>query len=431
MSIVPKEYVNRLLDETLERRLNSFGAIEVAGPKFCGKTWMSLAHAASVTHIDDDPVKQMVELDATLAMEGENPHLIDEWQEVPKIWDAVRRKIDEVGNEKGQFILTGSSSADMTKVSHSGAGRIAKLKLRPMSLRESGESDGSISLSGLFRGEFEPKKVDTDARLLAELICRGGWPATAATQDNANFDLPAQYLDALFDISARKNGLNDNLTRRVSVSLARNVGKSVTYKTLYKDVYNEEEEITADNSFYQYKLTPYINFLNDQYMLENLYGWDAPVKSKSRVRSKPKRCFADPSLPASLLSMTPERLLLEMQIFGTLFEELCIRDVRIYASAMGLMPEPKVYYYADADGLEVDIIVELGSGAWGAFEVKLNGQKIPQAQNCLLRLKNKLALNKAARNPEPSFLAVLVGKTEFAMQLPSGVYVVPITCLGV
>ena len=363
--------------------------------------------------------------------QGEVPHLIDEWQDVPKIWDAVRRRIDETGNQRGQFILTGSSTVDKTKVSHSGAGRIAKLHLRPMSLFESGDSDGSISLAGLFEGNFTPKKVETDARNLARLICRGGWPASASIQNLDNFELPAQYLNALFEVSAVKTRLDSNLARRTSVSLARNVGKSITYKTLYEDVFAIEHEEEQGSVLYQQKLEPYVNFLESQYAVENLYGWDAPIKSKSRVRSKPKRCFVDPSLPASLLSMNPERLLKEMQVFGTLFEELCIRDVRIYSSAMGLLPEPTVNYYGDADGLGVDIIVELADGRWGAFEVKLNGEKMFQGERNLLRLKKKVALNKAARNPEPSFLAVLVGKTEFAMQLPSKVYVVPITCLGV
>lgn len=430
MSIVPKGYKSRLLDETLDRRLKSFGAVEVAGAKYCGKTWLGLAHASSVAHIDDDAVRQMVELDVSLAMEGKAPHLVDEWQDVPKIWDAIRRRIDETGNKRGQFILTGSSTVDKTKVSHSGAGRIAKLQLRPMSLFESGNSDGSISLAGMFAGEFSSKAVKTDARSLANLICKGGWPATAFMQDNSDFDLPVQYLNTLFEVSARKGGLDCELARKISVSLARNVGRAVTYKTLYKDVFSVEDAAGSGLAFYQHKLEPYINFLTDQYILENLYGWDAPIKSKSRVRSKPKRCFVDPSLPASLLSMTPDRMLLEMQVFETLFEELCIRDVRIYASAMGLFPEPKVYYYSDAEGLEADIIVELADGRWGAFEVKLNGEKVFQAESSLLRLKNKIARNFAAKNPEPSFLAVLVGKTEFAMRLPSGVYVVPITCLG-
>ena len=430
MSIKPKKYKARLLDANLDRRLSVFGAVEVAGTKFCGKTWTSLAHANSVTHVDDDAVKQMVEMDSSLALQGEPVHVIDEWQDVPKIWDAVRRQVDASGNEPGQFILTGSSTVDKTKVSHSGAGRIAKLHMRPMSLYESGDSDGSISLEGLFEGEFETQKVETSAKNLAQLICRGGWPASVTEKVSVAGDLPAQYLTALFEVSANGAGVDGRMARRLGLSLARNIGKSVTYKTLYRDVFSMDNDEKIDSSICQQKLEPFVSFLKDQYAIEDLDGWNAPVKSRSRVRSKPKRSFVDPSLPASLLGMTPERMLLEMQVFGTLFEELCLRDVRVYASAMQQIPEPSVCYYGDADGLEVDIIVELADGRWGAFEVKLSDEKALEAEKSLLRLKNKVAANKAARNPDPSFLAVLAGKAEFARVLPSGVYVIPITSFG-
>ena len=430
MSIKPKEYKARLLDATLERRLKGFGAVEVAGTKFCGKTWTSMTHANSIVHIDDDTVKQMVETDASLALEGERVHVIDEWQDVPKIWDAVRREVDETGNEKGQFILTGSSTVDKSKVSHSGAGRIAKLHMRPMSLFESSDSDGSISLKELFEGKFKQQKVETDIRELARLICRGGWPASIGETEEVTQDLPAQYLTALFEVSAQKSDVDGRISRRLATSLARNIGKSMTYKTLYRDVFSEDVD-RKDSAVFQQKLEPFLTFLKDQYAIEDLNGWDAPIKSKSRVRTKPKRSFVDPSLPASLLGMTPDRMLFEMQVFGTLFEELCLRDVRVYASAMQLLPEPLVCYYGDSDGLEVDIIIELADGRWGAFEVKLSDEKAEEAEKSLLRLKNKVAANKAARNPEPTFLAVLVGKAEFARKLPSGVCVIPITTLGV
>ncbi len=430
MSLKPSGYKKRLIDAMLERRLKTFGAVEVTGTKFCGKTWTSMAHAQSIVHIDDDAIKQMVELDASLALEGDTPLVIDEWQDVPKIWDAVRRKVDSSANKRGQYILTGSSTVDKSKVSHSGAGRIASLHMRPMSLLESGDSDGSISLQGLFEGKFRKQKVKTDVRTLAKLICKGGWPATLETDEDLIADLPEQYLNALFSVSARKCGLSVRDTKKVSLSLARNIGKAMTYKTLYQDVFSQEDIATVNSAVFQQKLKPFIDFLKDQYVVEDLMGWDAPVKAKSRIRAKAKRSFVDPSLPASLLQMTPDRLLLEMQVFGTLFEELCLRDVRVYASAMQQSIYPSVCYYGDADGLEVDIILELGDGRWAALEVKLSDQKIAQAEKSLLRLKEKVAANKAAHNQEPAFLAVLVGKTEYCMQLPSGVYVIPITSLG-
>jgi predicted AAA+ superfamily ATPase len=429
MSLKPPGYRKRLLDATLERRLRGFGAIEVTGPKFCGKTWSSLAQGKSIIHIDEDAVRQMVELDAALALEGDRPHVIDEWQDVPKIWDAVRRRVDAEGNAKGQFILTGSSTVNVEKLSHSGAGRIARVHMRPMSLFESGHSDGSISLMGLFEGEFRPQQVLTDVRGLAKLICDGGWPASLDLDPDVAGDLPAQYLDALFGISAPKKGLDPSMSRRVALSLARNTGKALTYKTLFADVSEGDVPTTADEGMFRKSLEPYISFFKEQYFVEDQAGWDAPIKSRSRVRTKPKRSFADPSLSASLLGVTPERLLLNMQVFGNLFEELCLRDLRVYASAMQTMPEPSVCYYSDADGLEVDAVIELPDGRWGGIEVKLSEEKVPQAEKNLLRLRAKVAANPAAHNRQPSFMAVLVGKATFARTTPEGIHVLPITSL--
>jgi predicted AAA+ superfamily ATPase len=301
MSLKPSGYRNRLVDATLERRLQVFAAVEVTGAKFCGKTWSSLAQAASIIHIDEDAVRQMVELDAALALEGECPHVIDEWQDVPKIWDAVRRRVDAEGNVSGQFILTGSSTVNRERVSHNGAGRIARVQMRPMSLYESGHSDGSISLKGLFDGEFERGQVSTDVRKLAELICIGGWPASLEAHPAVAGDLPAQYLDALFGISAARKGLDPSMARRVAVSLARNTGKTVTYKTLFSDVSEGDMRVVRDQGVFRKAIEPCVSFFKEQYFIEDQTGWGAPIKSRSRVRAKPRRAFADPSLPAELL----------------------------------------------------------------------------------------------------------------------------------
>lgn len=430
MSLQPEGYMPRLTDPVIARRLKSFGAVEVTGPKFCGKTWSSMAHAQSIVHLDDEGSRNMAQLDVSLALEGERPHVIDEWQDVPAVWDAVRRSVDESGNKRGLYLLTGSSTVDKLRVSHSGAGRIAAVPMRTMSLFESGESTGFISLRGLFEGAFAGKAVQVDVRELAKIICRGGWPASIGVEDEFVGDIPAQYLDALFSVSALREGLDPRIARSLAVSLARAAGTSVTYRTMYADVFEEHLPTDANPMAYRNALEPYISFFLNQYFIENQGGWDAPVKSKSRVRSKPKRTFADPSLPASLLGMTPDRLLRETQIFGTLFEELCLRDVRVYCAAMGAIPNPSVCYYGDADGLEVDIVVELPDGRWGAFEVKLSEEKVAAAEKSLLRLRDKVARNPAARNPEPAFLAVLVGKASYAWQMPSGVYVIPIIELG-
>ncbi len=430
MALRQEGYRPRLVDSVLERRLKAFGAVEVKGTKFCGKTWTSLAHGASIIHLDDPAMRHMVELDSSLALEGELPHIIDEWQDVPAVWDATRRWIDETGNRRGQFILTGSSSARKDTVSHSGAGRIASLLMRPMSLLESGASTGRVSLGALFEGECATRALETDVRQIARLVCRGGWPASLDLEEEAAGDLPAQYLNALFEVSALKEGLSSLVARKLALSLARNAGKSVTYKTLFADTFEDEGSAVVSPAVYQQRTEPYVSFFREQYFIENLPGWDAPIKSRSRVRHKPKRTFVDPSLPAALLSMTPQRLLAETQVFGTLFEELCLRDVRVYASTMVQPLEPSVCYYSDADGLEVDIIIELSDGRWGAFEVKLSDEKAPEAERSLLRLRDKVRANPAARNPDPSFLAVLVGKASFCRRMPSGVFVIPITELG-
>lgn len=430
MSLVPPGYRPRLLDSVIARYVAAFGGLEIEGAKFCGKTWAALAHAQSIIHLDDDRVCQAVELDVSLALAGEQPHLIDEWQDVPRVWDAVRRAIDASGNRRGQFLLTGSSAVDLGAISHSGAGRIARMRLRPMSLYELGASSGSVSLLGLFEGDFSSGPVSVGSLELARLACTGGWPASLDAPEAAARDLPFQYLAALFDISSLKRGLDSSMARHAAFSLARNLGRPVTYKTLYTDMFQESPGPTVDASACRKAVEPYLSFFRDQYFMEELPGWDAPVKAKSRVHTKPKRGLVDPSLSAALLGMSPERLAMDTQTFGTIFEELCLRDVRVYVSALGVMPEPLVSYYSDADGLEVDIVIELPDGRWGAFEVKLGEAKVSQAEASLLRLKNKVAANPTARNPEPSFLAVLVGVAPFARRLPSGVYVVPITTLG-
>lgn len=430
MDLKPSGYLPRLTDSIIERRMKAFGAVEVAGPKFCGKTWSSMAQAASIAHLDDAGTRRMAELDVSLALEGQLPHVIDEWQDVPTVWDAVRRSVDEHGNKRGMYLLTGSSTVDKSKVSHSGAGRIATVPMRTMSLFESGESTGAVSLRGLFEGQFVGGVASTDVRKLAYAICRGGWPAALEGDDELVGDIAAQYLDALFSVSAVKVGLDSRMARRCASSLARNMGTSLTYRTMYADLHEGVVPSGVAASYFQSELEPYVSFFEDQYFIENQVGWDAPIKSKSRIRSKPKRTFTDPSLPASLLGMSPERLLRETQTFGTLFEELCLRDVRVYSTALGTMPNPIVSYYGDADGLEVDIVVELPDGRWGAFEVKLSEEKVPAAEANLLRLRDKIARNPAARNADPSFLAVLVGKASYTWKMPSGVYVIPITELG-
>lgn len=429
MTLIQAEYRKRLLDPKIDRLLRSFGAVEIMGAKYCGKTWSAMAHSNSIVSMDDPASLEIASLDVGIALRGEAPRAIDEWQRAPQIWDAVRREVDAKGG-KGLFILTGSSTIDMSKVSHSGAGRISRLKMRTLSLLERGISSGAVSLGALFDGRFDPAAAEPDVERLADAICAGGWPASIGLESDLVSELPSQYLDATFDISATQASLDPRIARQVCRSYARNVGKSVTYKTLYRDVFERDEGAGVGSNEARNILRRYVSFLMGQYMLEELEGWEAPIKSRSRLRVRPKMTFADPSLPASLLGMSGRRLLGDMQMFGNLFEELAIHDLRVYASAMESRLSPRLFYYSDADGLEVDVVIELSDGRWGAIEVKLNGAKAHEAERSLLRLRRKVSSNPMAHNPDPSFLAVVTGNSPAAYRLESGVLVIPLICLG-
>ncbi|MCL2316680.1 MAG: DUF4143 domain-containing protein [Actinomycetia bacterium] len=404
--------------------LGAFGAVEIAGPRWCGKTWTALAAGASVVHVDDPGVTPLVEADPPIALKGEVPHVIDEWQFVPRVWDTVRRTVDASGSRPGQFILTGSSTPRRHEVSHSGAGRIGRLRMRPMTLSESGVSSGVVSLADLFAGGsgFETTPVRTALPHIVEQVCIGGWPALIDA-DVAHAQLMlAGYWDTLFDLSFPAVGRSGSTARSVALALARNVAQAATHQTLLADV---GERIGSTET-----LSAYLDEFVRMYLIDELPGWDAPIRSASRVRTKPKRYFADPSLVAALLTLNEDSLLRDAQTLGFLFENLCLRDLRAYSSVLPGASSDAVRYYADADNLEVDVIIELRDGRWAGIEIKLSDAKVPQGIDNLLRLKKKIARNPAARNPEPVFLAVVVGVTPFVRRDPdTGVYITPITAL--
>jgi len=428
MTLRNAQYKDRLLDKQLERHLRAFGAVEIVGSMWCGKTWMAEAHGMSKINLSNAGVRSIVEADLSLAFEGERPHIIDEWQEISALWDETRLMVDDAAGRRGLFILTGSSAPQKERITHSGTGRISRIHLRPMSLYETGDSDGSISLRGLFERKFSSSPVQTSLRQLASLICRGGWPGALLLDSDAAELVPHQYLDTLISSVAEKSGVDDYKLRRFLVSLARNIGQAVTYKTIAGDIVEGNIESKKELASEQL-IEALLSLIKKRFVIEDLCGWDAPVRSKSRVRTKPKRSFVDPSLPASLLGMNKDRLLMDGQLLGKLFEELCLRDLKIYSSCMDLaLPDP-IRYYKDSDNLEVDAIIELRDGRWAAIEIKLSENKVQEGVDSLLRLKNKIALNPKARNPEPSFMAVLVGKTEFCRTTPEGIHVIPITSL--
>ncbi len=423
----PEGYIPRLMDTVLSERLDLFGAVEVAGTMWCGKTWTSLAYGESAARVGTAAVRAAVEADPATALIGSRPHVIDEWQDVPAIWDEVRAAVDNSAGKPGQFILTGSSEPNKDRTHHSGAGRISKLRMRTMTLFEMGKSSGRVSLAGLFRGEFEPQLVQQRLAPLADDICRGGWPALVGNRTEDVTPFLNGYFDALFESNIPRKGLQGAVCRRVAQSLARNLGGAVTQTTVAADAgFDDPGSKPAVN-----RVASYIQALEDLYVIEAVRGWDAPIRAKSRMRTKPKYYFADASLAANLLSVTPERLISDGQVMGLLFESLCMHDLAVYASVLpGAVAEP-LHYYRDSDGLEVDAVLEMRDGRWAAFEIKLGENKVDEAIGTLNRLKKKVASNPAARNPEPVFTAVLVGAGEYArFDRASGVYIIPITALG-
>ena len=422
----PDGYIPRIADGQLERMLATFGAVEVAGTMWCGKTWTSLAFGQSVTRIGLKGPRTAAEADPGTALLGARPHVIDEWQDVPAIWDEVRAAVDTSGNGPGSFVLTGSSEPRKEMVHHSGAGRIAKLRMRTMTLAEMGLSSGAVSLAGLFEGRFEPQLVQQSLAPLADIICKGGWPALAGRDVRGSEYLDA-YFDALFSVSIPRRGLSGQESRRVALSLARNLGTAAKLSTVASDAGLGE----ADAKYATNRAAAHIAALQELYVVEQVMGWDAPIRSKTRLRTKPKRYFADPSLAASLLQVSPARLLQDGQLFGLLFESLCMHDLAVYASALPSATADPLHYYRDSDGLEVDAVVEMRDGRWAAFEVKLGESQVGSAAASLNRLACKVAANPAARNPKPEFLAVIVGAGEYArFDKELGVYILPITCLG-
>jgi len=379
-------------------------------------------------NLSNTGIKTLIEADHSLAFEGGKPHLIDEWQEIPALWDETRLAVDAAAGERGLFILTGSSTPKKEETVHSGTGRISRIHLRPMSLSETGDSDNTVSLSGLFEGRFKTARAQTDLRSIAGLICKGGWPGVLHLDPDAAGLVPNQYLDTLLSSIGRKSGANEYRLRRFLVSIARNIGQAATYQTIASEImeggFDNKNEL-----FSRQHIEAFLNLFKERFIIEDLNGWDAPVRSKSRVRVKPKRSFVDPSLIAALLGVDKARLLQDGQLLGKLFEELCLRDLRIYASCMdSALPEP-IKHYRDSDNLEIDAIIELRDGRWAGIEIKLSDNKVAEGVESLMRLKNKIASNPLARNPEPAFMAVLVGKAEFCRKTPEGVYVVPCTSL--
>ncbi len=426
----PAGYMPRVVDEQVERYLKVFGAVEIAGTKWCGKTWTALEHGASVSYVDES--LGLARADPSMMLLGARPHVVDEWQRVPQIWDAARHEVDRARGVRGAFILTGSSTPAMRKgeegPAHSGAGRIGRIRMHPMSLSESGESAGAVSLAGLFEGRFMPAVCAKDTMGLVEAACRGGWPEALDLDVESAQLIARDYLTTTFGVSVPALGLEPDLARRLASSLARNLGQSTTYKTIISDMFGAEEDPTAVID--EEKVRAYIAALRGLYIVEEVPGWAPPARDKKRFTVKPKRYLADPSLACALLGMSPAALLDDWQTFGLVFENLAIRDLSVYARALDLLDDVPVRYYRDDAGLEADAVVQLADGRWAALEFKVSEDKVPDGVASLRRMRDKLCSNPRSRTRAPEFMAVITGNGEYARMVEDGIYAIPIRLLG-
>ncbi len=428
--IKPEGYIPRVVDAQVERLLRIFGAVEIAGTKWCGKTWTALQHAQSVSFVDR--ALALAQDDPSAMLMGDWPHVIDEWQRVPAIWDWVRHEFDRTRGLRGAWILTGSSTplrhdarSEGDLPSHSGAGRIGRVRMWPMSLAESGDSIGAVSLAGLFHGEFEPVQHVTTASDLVRLACRGGWPE-AIDMDAADAQLVArEYLRLLRRESIPRAGKSGDTAQRLLFALARNLGQAATYETLSADM----SDASASGGATEATVASYLALFRDLYLLDDVPGWLPPTRSPKRVRTKPKRYLADPSLAVAALGMLPDALFEDWQTFGLVFKNLCMRDLQVYAHALENAADIPVRYYRDDFGLEADAIIELADGRWAALEIKTSERKADVAVERLRTLRAKLSSNDAARVRPPEFMAVITGVSEYARRVEEGLYVIPITCL--
>lgn len=419
-----KNYKPRIIDSMVDEYLKTFGAVCIEGAKWCGKTWSSIYHSNSSIMIGNPEGnfqnKKLAETAPNIVLEGERPRLIDEWQEVPRLWDAVRYEVDRTA-EKGQFILTGSATPNHKGILHSGAGRIGKLRMRPMSLYESGDSTGDISLQDLCNGNMKEKLTgEVDLRKIIEFIVRGGWPGNLNVPIERAGLLPESYIDAILDDDVfRIDGVKRDINKMKLLlrSLARNESTTVTNKTLKRDIKEiDDEDIDIDT------VASYLDIFTRLFILDNQKPFAENIRSSVKVKQSEKRHFVDPSLPCSLLKATPEKLLNDLNTLGFLFEALCERDLKIYAESF----RANLYHYQDYRDREIDAVVELENGEWCAFEIKLGANQIDEAAENLLKIKDEI---EKENGKVPKLLCVICGLANAAYKRSDGVYVVPITAL--
>lgn len=427
MTLTPKGYKPRLIDSKIRRFLDAFGAVSVEGAKWCGKTWAALNQSESCFMVGDPQGnfsnRNLAQIIPLSVLDGAPPRLVDEWQEVPSLWDAVRAQVDALG-KPGLFLLTGSSVPNRHGVMHSGTGRIARLPMRPMSLLESGDSSGEVSLSGILDNRIEPRSTgEVSLSDLVFFILRGGWPASLSPKREAAVELPKAYIrsvleEDVFRIDDVKR--DPHKFRLLLRSLARNESTVASAATLRRDITEYDGEALSEDT-----LADYLNVLRKIYLIDDQPAFNPNMRSSVRVGKSVKRHLVDPSLAAALLGANEKRLASDLNTLGFLFEALCIRDLRIYGEHLGA----SLFHYRDSYGRELDAVLECPDGTWAAFEIKLGAHQIDAAAESLLALKKDM--EKDPHAIPPTALCVVCGMSSAAYQRPDGVLVTPITALGV
>lgn len=421
------EYKPRIADQLLNSKLRTSGAVLVQGPKWCGKSTTAIQKAKSSLMLGSPKTLQesrsLLHIEPSLLLNGETPRLFDEWQTIPELWDTIRSEVDE-RRELGQFILTGSAvPLETDKIQHTGTGRFSWLRMRPMSLWESEESTGEVSLAELFNESSKKLLGENKHKLqdIAHILCRGGWPITLSQEPKDALHIASNYVDAIAesDVSRVDGTLRNPMrVRRLLRSLGRLQGTPAPISTIYQDMLANDEQGLSEKT-----IASYITALEKIFVVEDMHAWSTNLRSKTAIRTSDTRYFVDPSIAVAALGITPDKLMHDMNTFGLLFETMAVRDLRVYADAI----DAKVYHYRDKDELECDVVIERRDGSYGLVEIKLGGDyAISEAQITLNALAKKINTDKVGK---PSFRMVLTAIGKYAMRLEDGTLVVPIGCL--
>ena len=428
--VMKKQYKQRIADRILERKLLGKGAVLIEGAKWCGKTTTASQIASSILDLRKPTVlnssKQLAEMDSTLLLKGSVPRLIDEWQTIPSLWDAIRAEVDDRG-DVGQFILTGSAvplaqDDEEEEIHHTGTGRIARIKMRPMSLFESGESNGQLSLTQLFNApDTIYAESDIDIEQLAYLVCRGGWPQATLLEGDVALDQAFDYYDAVTNIDINrvdKIRRSPERARLLMRSYARNLGSQVNYSIICSDMKQNDTTTLSEDT-----IAAYIDVLKKIFVIEDMPAWNPNLRSKTAIRTSHTRYFTDPSIGVAALGIGPKDFLNDLKTFGFFFESMAVRDLRVFAEVL----DGSLYHYRDKNGLECDAVLHRRNGTYGLIEIKLGGETlIEEGADNLIKLLNLIDTTKMAK---PSFMMVLTGVGSYAYRRKDGVYVVPIGCL--